>query len=278
MAAAKSERGEEALNYARFPDGENRPKVFARYLQLATAHILRDPLGPRTEAQNHVRDEMYHHIEIGLTEEQIQGRLHTRNAALRSVAAGAAGAALSGIGFHNDWYETLSFAAVGVGASATLDYAMAGSLRVTQKMIAARRKALNWLLFLMKSLHQWRGEELPRWEVEEGWREYLPRVLDFLVSESNDELKGFLLELDTVGRVQRLIETAERSTDEDLSRLLTEVETALEYNDLHDFPDAIRNLLYLMQDVSPKSGGYSRPEIAPGERPPQLPRIPNELE
>ncbi|WP_405814249.1 hypothetical protein OG241_06635 [Streptomyces sp. NBC_01390] len=278
LDAAKTERGKVALDYAQFPASENRAEAFARNFQLATGHILNDPTGPPTDAQNYARDAMLREIEIGLTAQQIQGKSHNRNAVLRSIAAGATGAAFSGIGLHGEWYETASFAIIGATASATVDYTLVGTRNVTQRMVAARRKALAWLLFLMKTLLNWRESELPSWGIEEGWREYLPRALEFMVTEENETLQGMLQEMETTGRLNKLIETAERAADEDLSRLLTEVETALEYNDLHDFPDAVGNLIYLLKGVSPKSGGYSRPEIAPGERPPQLPRIPDELE
>ncbi|MGW7258988.1 hypothetical protein [Streptomyces sp. NPDC054834] len=276
--AARSEKGRLALDYVSFPGGEGQAEIFARNFQLATAHVLNDPTGPPTDSQNHARDRMLHEIEVGLTEQQIQARMHNRNAFLRSFAAGATGAAFSAIGMHNDWYETVGFAVVGAGASATVDYTLLGARRVTQRMTAARRKTLAWLLFLIKALVRWQGEALPGWEIEEGWRDYLPRALDFLATEDNDALQGMLHEWGTSERLEKLIATAERASDEDLSRLLTEVETALDYGELHDFPNAVRNLLYLLRGISPRSGGHSRPEIAPGERPPQLPGIPDELE
>ncbi|MBM7169364.1 hypothetical protein JQK87_13255 [Streptomyces sp. G44] len=270
--AARSDAGMAALEHAQFPGGRDPAEAFARSFQQATATVLNDASGPLSDAQNHARDAMLHHIDVGLTEAQIQAKLHNRSAGLRSATAGAAGATLSALGFHNDWYETLGLAMAGSGASLALDYGVATARHSTRKMIAARRQALTFLLWMLKVLTGTRGLEFPEREMAEDWGDYLTRGLNGLVREDAENVIMMLREHGMDDRLSKLIETSERAKDEDLDSLLTDFETALYYPETEDLPNAVRNLLFLLRGVSLRSGNFSRPEIGPtGEPPPGLP-------
>ncbi|MBB5102975.1 hypothetical protein [Streptomyces spectabilis] len=273
--AAQSGPGLSALEYAQFSGGTDPAETFARRFQEATGRILHDASGPASDAQNYARDTMLHHIDVGLTEAQIQAKLHNRNAALRSAATGAASATLSALGFHNDWYETVGLAAAGSGASLTLDYGVAAARHNTRKMIAARRQALTFLLWMLRLLTGMRGVTFPEREIEEDWGEYLVRGLHGLVREDSDHLTVMLREFDVEARLSRLIETAERANDEDLDSLLTDFQTALDYPDMGDLPNAVRNLLFLLRGVSLRSGNFSQPEIGSSGDPLILPPNPD---
>ncbi|MFJ2890310.1 hypothetical protein ACIO53_30080 [Streptomyces sp. NPDC087305] len=275
-SGASTDRGLEVLDYVHFPGGDDPAKEFAKRFQWATAQVLRDPMGPRSSAHNYVRDEMLRDIEIGLTEAQVERRIHNRNLALKALGGGAAGATLSTIGLHSDWQEAVGITLAGSGAAALME-GMVGSYRTTQNMLAVRRRALSWLFSLAKVLLEWRGSNLPERDAEEDWRDYLLRTLQFLVREDSEGLRLMLAEMNTEEKVAKLVEAAERVHDQDLARVIMEVETTLQYN-VQDFPFAVRELLYLASGLSPKVGGYSYPELDPGQGPAQIPRMPGELD
>ncbi len=275
-AAARSESGIEALRYAQFAYGEDPPALFAERFCAAVAGILTDPTEALSDAENHVRYQMLLDIEVGLTEEQRRARVRGRNLSLQIFGAASASAALSQFGFHNDWQQTVGLAATGAGTAAVFDYTTNAIRGVTREMTAARRQALAWLRSITRMILRWRGRDVPQRDVDEDWKDYLPRVLSALVASDGDALLGMLREFGLVSRLDKLIETAQRARDEDLSSLLTDIETTLHYDDVRYFPDAVRNLLHLVGDVPPRPGGYSRPEIPPGD-PPQIPPGPGAL-
>ncbi|MFI1024480.1 hypothetical protein ACH4TW_27260 [Streptomyces olivaceus] len=268
--AARSQPGREALRYAQFPDVEDSPALFAQRFRAAVAEVLSNPAEPLGEAENHARYQMLLSIEIGLTEQQRHDRRRGRNLTLQMVGAAGASAALSQFGFNNDWQQTVGLSVAGAGTAAVYDVT-AGALRgVTREMTAARRQALAWLRVIVRILLRWRGDGVPQREVDEDWKEYLPRALTVLVARDAENLLMMLREFNAVDRLDKLIETAQRARDEDLSSLLTDLETTLHYDDLRYFPDAVKNLLHLIGDVTPRPGGYAQPEIVPGD-PPGIP-------
>ncbi|MFF4626389.1 hypothetical protein [Streptomyces griseorubiginosus] len=275
-SAASTMRGLEALEYAHFSGGGDPAREFAKRFQWATARVLHDTTGPRSSAQNFVRDEMLRDIEIGVTEAQQQQRIHNRNVALKSIGGGVAGATLSTLGLHSDWQEAVGLTLAGSGAGALME-GLSGTYRVTQNMLAVRRRALAWLLSLAGVLLEWPRLNLPERDVDEDWREYLLRSLDSIVREDVNTLRVILGEMGAEEQLAKLLDAAERVKDDDLYRVITEMETALQFR-VREFPFTVRELLYLASGLSPKAGGHSYPEIDPGQRPPQLPPGPDELE
>ncbi|WP_143688233.1 hypothetical protein [Streptomyces sp. 3214.6] len=273
---AESHQGKRALSYAQFDAGEETAAVFAKRFQLATEFVLRDALGPESEALNHVRDRMLQEIELGRTEAETLLEQHRRNQALKSAGAGATGALLSAFGFNNNWYETIGFGVVGLAVGALSESTPVG-LQMTQVMAAARREALSWLRLLANALIPPPTRRLPG-EQEPHWLELLPRVIFAAAHNDRSQLESVLDELQAKALIAQVIESAERAKDGELLGALTEVQRTLRYKEYEQMPDAIQHLIFIIRQVPFRIGGYARPEIASGETYPQIRRAPDELE
>ncbi|MFJ6930875.1 hypothetical protein ACIQUP_26700 [Streptomyces nigra] len=275
-SAAESSKGRQALAYAGFDAGEETADVFAKRFQLATEFVLRDPLGPDSEAQNYVRDKMLQEIELGRTEAEILKGIHRRNQALKSAGAGATGALVSAFGFNNNWYETIGFGVVGLAVGALAE--PSSGLTMTQVMAAARREALSWLRLLASAIIPPPSRRLLQGEREPHWLEILPAVVFAAAHNDRNQLESVLEEIQAKSLIAELIESAERAKDGELLGAVQEVQRTLKYKEYEQMPDAIQHLIFIVRQVPSRIGGYARPEMGPGETYPQIPPNTNALE
>ncbi|MFK0255561.1 hypothetical protein [Streptomyces sp. NPDC090445] len=263
-AAAETDGGAEALDYARFPNGEDRAHVFAQRVVAKTSALLLSHALP-DEALNEIRDRMSVQVHRGQTRAQAVDT-HRRVIALaRTATAGVASTFVLHFGFDQDLSNSLTVGGAALASAAIHEATTGGFHSLTEPMLAARRQAAAWLATMsMWLIHYvtWRDGLIRR-----GQGDGIHQLLSIVTSIRANEAK--LEPLQDTERIERhlrrLIENASRVGDGELESALMNLESAVLYQ-----PERILNSLTALISLVDGISGVPGPEPDAGIPGPML--------
>ncbi|MBB5792094.1 hypothetical protein ACIP4U_40565 [Streptomyces caelestis] len=271
-AAAETDGGREALDFARFPNVENRAHIFAQRVVAKTSALLLSHALP-DEGLNEVRDRMSIQVHRGQTRTEAVDTHRRVIAIARTATAGVASTFVLHVGFDQDLTNSLTVGGAALASAAVHEVTTGAFRALTEPMLAARRQARAWLATMpMWLIHYvtWRDGLIRR-----GQGDGIHQLLSIVTAiRANDAKLGPLQDTERVEHhLKRLIENANRVGDSELESALMNLESAVLY-----LPERILNsltaLIALVDGLSEVPGpepdaGVPGPMLS-GSVPPQL--------
>ncbi|MEU9350000.1 hypothetical protein AB0D65_03020 [Streptomyces griseoloalbus] len=264
-AAANTDEGDAALNYARFPSGDDRARLFAARVVATTSGLLLSHDLP--DALNRLRESMAAEIHQDRSWAQ-EAAIHRRLMVMaRSAGAGLASTLLFDVGFNNELPSSLTMGGLAAASTAVVEVTSGGFGGLTEQMKAARRQVRAWLctisLWLVPYVAWPDGATGGRPTGDGRDLRELIRIVNALrsgeaVLEPPEDTALIRDHLD------RLIEVANRVGDRDLETALMNLQTAVIYG-----PAEILNPLTAL--ITMVDGMPDNPGPQPRGRPMRLP-------
>ncbi len=272
-AAAETREGESALDYAHFPDRDDRSHLFAKRFVAKTSALLLSHALP--DSLSSYRERMAAQVHRGPTWADASARHRRIAATARTATAGVASTLLTYVGFNQDLFSSLSIGGLTLASTAVVEASSGGYSGLTEPMKAARRQARDWLATMSLWLVQyvtWRDGM-----IREGRAEGVHQLLGILTAlQAEDATLDRPQDTERIERhLQRLIEGANRVGDTELETALMNVESAVLYRPAH-IVNSLSALIAIVEDVGdlpgPTPGNTSGIVDPPGSFPRQLGR------
>ncbi|MET9635644.1 hypothetical protein ABZY83_04355 [Streptomyces virginiae] len=236
-AAAETNDGKEALDYARFPDVEHRSHIFAQRVVAKTSALLLSHALP-DKGLNDVRDRMSIQVHRGQTRSEAVDTHRRVIAIARTATAGIASTFVLHLGFDQDLASSLTVGGAALASAAVHEATTGGFRALTEPMLAARRQSRAWLATMpMWLIHYvtWRDGLIRRGQGD-GIHQLLSIVTAIRANEAKLEPVQDTEHVEQ--RLKRHIENANRVGDIELESALMNLESAVLYQ-----PERILNSL-----------------------------------
>ncbi|AQS68754.1 hypothetical protein [Streptomyces pactum] len=265
QAAARTEEGDAALDYARFPSGDDRARLFAARVVAKTSGLLLSHDLP--DGMNRLRENMAAEIHQDRTWTQEAAAHRRLMVVARSAGAGLASTLLFDVGFSQELSGSLTMGGLAAASTAVAEVTSGGFGGLSEQMKAARRQTRAWLstlsIWLLRYV-TWSEEATGQRPGGDGPE--LHELVD-IVNALRSEEAGLEPPGD-IGLVKdhldRLIEVANRVGDQDLETALMNLQTAVIYD-----PAEILNPLTAL--ITMVDGVPDAPGPKPVARPARLP-------
>ncbi len=145
-ATAKSEAGNAALDYAGFPPGEDRARLFANRVVAKTSGLLLSHDLP--DSLNRLREKMATEVHRSTSWKEEAATYRRFMTIARATGAGVASTLVFDVGFGQELSNSLTMGGLAAASTATAGITSGGFGGLTGQMKAARRQVRAWLTSL----------------------------------------------------------------------------------------------------------------------------------